>query len=76
MADMSKLGAGPWNAYGATLTREEVLAVLAAMPDTAAMCKALGVHRLGSTRKPDRALGLLKRAGLAKYVNRQWVRID
>lgn len=76
MADLSKLGAGPWNASGATLTREEVLAVLAAMPDTAAMCKALGVKSLTSTRKPDRALALLKRAGLAKYVNRQWNRIE
>ena len=71
MDPTDKLTAGPWSVIMRrarwTLTREQVLAVLAAMPDRSAMMAAIpGVAEL-QDRPMDRALQLLRRAGLARY---------
>lgn len=70
---------GPWTGGTGesvwTLTIEEVAACLAAMPDKRAMATALGCVHL-SSRKADRALQLLRRAGLARHRGGKWTRVQ
>lgn len=63
---------GPWKGAATrhdpawVLTSEELCALYAAVGNPPAMCRALGVAFL-SDRKADRALQLLRRAGLIEY---------
>ena len=69
----SVLTRGPWKVEGSTLTAAEVRAVYEAAPDVVKMVAALGVDSL-SSRKADRALQVLRRAGLLRFADRKWVR--
>ena len=62
--DVRGAGRGPW-----TLIIEELHALHAAIPDNKAMLAALGITSW-SSRKIDRALQLLRRAGLIEYDKR------
>jgi len=63
-----------------TLIGAEVIAVLDAMPDKAAMLRAASTAFM-SDRKMDRAVQILRKAGLARYTRdpgpdqNQWVRV-
>lgn len=70
---MTGLTSGPWTGkvypHGAetwTLTLDELRACLWAAPWKVAMCRALGVDSF-SHRKADRALQLLRQAGLIRW---------
>ena len=70
MSTLESIPAGPWKGGHPcdtwTLTRDEVIALLIAMPNRQKMAMALGVDL--SSRKADRALQILRRAGLAEYM--------
>ena len=70
---MKGISEGPWvhkpssaDPDGWTLTRNEVFDVLRVAPDRIAMARA--VHDTYGSRKMDRALLLLRKAGLLVYV--------
>lgn len=66
---------GPWVVDGRQLTGAQVLALYHAIPNPEAMADAIGAAAL-SDRAADRALQILRRAGLVRYskINRSWER--
>lgn len=63
---------GPWSTQDGDFTAEQVRALLAAVPaGKAAMCAAMGVDFF-TDRRADRALQLLRKAGLIRYVGGAW----
>lgn len=78
---MTDLGPGPWTVQHVyVLTREQVLAVLAAMPGDGLVIGRVFADWSWETRDRlrDRACALLKAAGLAHYdrAARVWRRIE
>lgn len=85
MSAPKTLGSGPWKAkyWDPTLcyiasgevTREEVIALVAAAPDTKAMAAAVGADNLTDGRASV-ATRLAKAAGLLVYRDRKWIRVE
>lgn len=62
-----------WHVDVNTFTGAQVCALYAALPDEQAACRAVGALTKAD-RVFDRAIQILKRAGLVEYVGGHWVR--
>lgn len=70
-ATLATLATKTWKVEDQPLTGDEVVALYRAVPDSAAMCRAVGCATR-SSRRFDRAVRLLQKAGLVRFAGGWW----
>lgn len=73
-AALAAIATQEWTVEGKRLSGHEVAALYAAIPNRTQMCRAVGAAGR-SDRRFDRAMQVLRKAGLVKFVRGQWRRL-